>query len=67
MTAAPALPAAKNRPIEACAGLARAAGLESLALRIAELTPALTIFGPAGALVCLLTAALSDLRWTTAA
>ena len=46
----------------AAATLARKAGLETLAVRIADATPALMIFGPAIALLYLLTSALADLR-----
>jgi|GEM_PF-4434776 len=47
--------------------LARKAGLEPLAVRIAEATPTLMIFGPLAALLYLMAQALAGLRWTPAA
>jgi hypothetical protein len=49
------------------ATLARKAGLETLAVRIADATPMLMIFGPAAALLYLLVQALAGLRWAPGA
>lgn len=51
----------------AAARFARKAGFEALALRIADVTPTLMIFGPAAALLCLLAPALAGLRWAPGA
>lgn len=67
MTAAAILPATRSRLPDACAALARKAGLEALAVRIADATPVLIIFGPAAALLFLLTAPLADLRLASGA
>lgn len=49
------------------AKFARKAGFEALALRIAEVTPTLMIFGPAAALLCLPASIFAGLRWAPGA
>jgi hypothetical protein len=51
----------------AAATLARKAGFETLAVRIADATPTLMVFGPAVALLYLLAQALAGVRWAPAA
>jgi hypothetical protein len=48
----------------AAATLARKAGFETLALRIADATPTLMVFGPAVAMLYLLASLFAGLRWT---
>lgn len=47
--------------------LARKAGFETLAVRIADATPTLMVFGPAVALLYLLATMFAGLRWTPGA